>query len=251
MYHSISFSNSLGARNTFDDWGLIPSSRPLFVPPKKKTNYVDIPGANGALDLSEALTGFPVFNDREGSIEFYVDNPTGQVTPGLWAQRYSDISSWLNGKKMTAVLEDDPNWYYQGQFNVDSWKSDKDRSKIVISYRVDPYKYEVNTEECTVVANGTLHIISGENFLEGSMPVIPKIVVTGASGAGYNLRFQNLELGIDRTHAFSNGTYTPNALSWMIFTNLMGYEGEGAPPTVELSATGSGTGVFTWRNGRL
>ena len=70
MYHSITF----GDKNTWDDWHLIPSSRPLFNPPTPKTKYQDIPGANGKLDLSEALTGYPVYDNRIGSFEFYVMN---------------------------------------------------------------------------------------------------------------------------------------------------------------------------------
>ena len=70
MYHSITF----GDRNTWDDWHLIPSTRPLFNPPDAKTHYVDIPGANGQLDLIESLTGYPLYENRTGSIEFYVAN---------------------------------------------------------------------------------------------------------------------------------------------------------------------------------
>lgn len=65
MYHSVFF----GGKNTWDDWHIVPSSRPVIKPPTKKTNYLDIPGADGNLDLSEALTGYPVYNNREGSIE--------------------------------------------------------------------------------------------------------------------------------------------------------------------------------------
>ena len=53
MYHSI----TIGTKNTWDDWHLIPKSRPLVNPPSVKTNVVDIPGGDGALDLSTALSG--------------------------------------------------------------------------------------------------------------------------------------------------------------------------------------------------
>ena len=46
MYHSI----TIGSKNTWDDWYLIPSSRPVVNPPKPKTKYIDIPGADGHLD---------------------------------------------------------------------------------------------------------------------------------------------------------------------------------------------------------
>ena len=48
MYHSITF----GEKNTWDDWHLIPSSRPVFNPPVFREKFIDIPGVSGLLDLS-------------------------------------------------------------------------------------------------------------------------------------------------------------------------------------------------------
>ena len=140
MYHSITF----GDKNTYDDWHLAPSSRPLFDPPKPKTKYLDIPGASGSIDLSESLTSFPLFEDREGDIEFYVLNGYQE-----WQTLYSEIMDYLHGKKMNAVLEDDLSYHYEGRFSVNKWKSDSYWSKITISYRVNPYKWknEKTTDE--------------------------------------------------------------------------------------------------------
>ena len=66
MYHSITF----GEKNTWDDWRLVSPVLPSFAPPTQKTTYLDIPGASGVIDLSEMLTGYPIFNNREGSFEF-------------------------------------------------------------------------------------------------------------------------------------------------------------------------------------
>ena len=136
MYHSI----TIGDKNTWDDWHLIPSSRPVFNPPAVKTRYLDVPGANGSLDLTGSLTGYPVYQNREGSFEFYVDN---EHAP--WHEIYSSVMSYLHGQKMNAILEDDPEYYYQGRFSVDSWKSQKDNSMITINYNVSPYKWAVKS----------------------------------------------------------------------------------------------------------
>ena len=66
LYHSITF----GDKNTWDDWRLVPASRPLFNPPAQKVKTLDIPGGDGVIDLSQALTGYPVYQNRTGSIEF-------------------------------------------------------------------------------------------------------------------------------------------------------------------------------------
>lgn len=134
MYHSITF----GTKNTWDDWHLIPTSRPVFNPPSVKTNLIEIPGWDGALDLTTALAGRPLYKNRTGSIEFYVDNDFRD-----WTVLYSEIMVYLHGQKMRAVLEDDPSYYYEGRFAINAWKSNKERSSLVIDYDVNPYKKDI------------------------------------------------------------------------------------------------------------
>lgn len=136
MYHSVTY----GEKNTWDDWHLIPTSRPLFNPPGVKTSYLDIPGANGIIDLTESLTGYPVYENRTGSQEYIVSN---DYKP--WDVIYSEIMNYLHGQRMKAVLEDDKAFYYEGRFSVNQWKSDKNWSLITIDYDVYPYKKELNS----------------------------------------------------------------------------------------------------------
>lgn len=150
MYHSI----TIGDKNTWNDWHLISKVRPFFVPPTQKTKYVEVPGSNGSLDISESLTGYPVFNNREGSFEFTILQPD-DVLPNnpdypedkfkSWAVTYSDILNCLNGKKTTAILEDEPEYYYEGRFSVTGYKpgdsASNTRGTITISYNVGPYKW--------------------------------------------------------------------------------------------------------------
>lgn len=136
MYHSITFISSDNTeKNTWDDWYLIPSSRPVFSPPGVKTQYVNIPGGNGQIDLTESLTGYPLYENRTGTFEFYVEN--GHK---LWNILYSEIMNFLHGKYLTAYLEDEPDYIYIGRFDVNEWKSDKWWSVITINYDVYPYK---------------------------------------------------------------------------------------------------------------
>ncbi len=137
MYHSI----TIGDKNTWDDWHLIPSSRPVVNPPNVRASMVDIPGSDGSLDLSNALIGRPTYADRTGTWDFYVDNGYGK-----WADRYSEVMGYLHGQRLTATLEDDPLFYYDGRFSVNQWRSDAYYSRISINYEVGPYKLYSATE---------------------------------------------------------------------------------------------------------
>lgn len=138
MYHSIMF----GDKNTWDDWHLIPQTRPVFLPPDAKTSYVEVPGADGKIDLTESLTGSILYKNRQGTIQFYVDNGHEE-----WDVLYSKIMNYLHGQKMNAILEDDPSFYYEGRFSVNTWKSEKHRSEIAIDYDVAPYKIDIQSSK--------------------------------------------------------------------------------------------------------
>lgn len=152
-YNSDFNSDEAGFKNTWDDWHILASSRPVFVPPTVKTNYVDIPGMNGSLDLSEALTKYPTYNNRSGTFKFRVMNDYVKDDKiiyesndvGRWAQRYSEIMDYLHGKSLYAVLADDPMWFYHGRFTVDSWETSDTWSEITIGYDVNPFKWSIST----------------------------------------------------------------------------------------------------------
>lgn len=124
--------------NTWDDWHLIPTSRPTMSLPAAQNRFVEIPGMNGSYDISEYLTTDVTFADRSGSFEFVVDNGHED-----WITIYQKIASFLHGRNLALRLADDPEWYYRGRFTLDEWKSEAARSKISISYRVNPFKYSV------------------------------------------------------------------------------------------------------------
>ena len=136
MYHSI----TIGDKNTWDDWHLIPTSRPIFSPPEAKTTYVELAGIDGQVDLSESLTGYPLFGTRSGSFEFYVVDGEDY---GTWSKRYSEIMEYLHNRRLKAFLEDEPEYYYEGRFNVSQWQSGQYWSGVTIAYVVDPYKKEL------------------------------------------------------------------------------------------------------------
>lgn len=125
-------------RNTWDNWRIVPTSRPVFAPPAPKTNYTEVPGANGKLDLSQILTGYPLYSNRTGSIEFIVMNDFRH-----WQTAYTDIMTTIHNKKLFCVYEEDPEYFYVGRWSVQSWTTGNDHSKIVLAYDLEPYKWRL------------------------------------------------------------------------------------------------------------
>lgn len=253
MYHSITF----GEKNTWDDWHLIPSSRPLFNPPAQKIRTLDIPGGDGLIDLSESLTGYPVYENRTGSLEFIVMN---DYKP--WHMAYSDIMDYLHGQVLRAFLEDDPEYFYEGRFAVNEWKSEKDWSRIVVDYSVGPYKWSKLSSvddwlwdpfnfQNGVIRSMLFRDISVttteaprhlEATLFGRAPVCPIFTVQTTEGRGVHVRFVNPTLSIDLTKLLPEGMIQ---IPEFIFFGDQG---------AELSFwcdTGTGTVSVDFRQGRL
>ena len=135
MQHSV----TIGGYNTYDEWGMVSSSRLHVSPPEVKTNYIDVPGADGQLDYSTVLTGSVRYGRRTGSWEFWL-KPEEK-----WVDVYTDILMTIHGKNMRLVLSDDPEYFYEGRISINEWASGEQNSKIVLDYNLDPYKYMLDS----------------------------------------------------------------------------------------------------------
>lgn len=210
MYHSMTF----GDKHTYKDWGLVPTSRPVFDPPSPKTTYVDIPGGDGSLDLTEALTGDVKYEMRKGSFEFLVKGRRD------WTRVYSEISDYLHGQRMKIMLDDDPPYYYLGRPQVNTWKSEKKHSTITIDAVVDPYKYEIFSSiedwkwdsfnfETGVVRDYRNIQVDGSltyNIPGTRKAVVPTFTVVSDDGSGIKVQNRSNVYGWSRTVTLADGT---------------------------------------------
>lgn len=138
--HAVIFINKAGEeKHSYDDWCLIPSGRPTIVPPPPQEFTVEIPGRSGKLDFGDVIHSHPVYNNRQGSLEFIVDHDATHYIN--WSILYDMIMTFLHGFWIKVVLTDDPDWYYQGRLSVNEFKSNADWSTITIDYDLQPYKY--------------------------------------------------------------------------------------------------------------
>lgn len=145
-------------------YGLIPTTRPYIAPPSIKTNKIEIPGANGEIDLTENLTGYPLYNRRTGSWEFIVsqggwgpaDVNNRIVLPRsredsyyAWLDKYNYLMSYINGREHAIELVDsiypdtdeDYGYFYKGRLTVKAYKPGNKYSTVTIDYDLDPFRY--------------------------------------------------------------------------------------------------------------
>lgn len=224
LYHSI----NIGDINTWDDWHIVPSSRPLIAAPSVKTSFISLPGGDGSLDLTEVLAGRPTYERRTGSWEFIVMNDYGD-----WATRYSDIMAYLQGKEYRIVFDDDPNYYYQGRLSVNEWRSEAYWSRIVINYNVDPYKRNVDgfgsnwmwdpfNFETGIIHDYRRLIVSGTlslNYINDS--AINTVPIITSSANTIKMVFNNKQYNLNK------GSNTFNDVIFVPGDNLVSFAGNG------------------------
>jgi len=128
---------SFNGLHSWRDMNLAMEERQEIGAPEPELYVYEIPGRNGLLDLSEAMTGRVNYKARTLTCSFVMMDDAKR-----WASRYSEILLLLHGKRMRIVCDDDPMYYYEGRVLVDPIKSSRYTGKITVTAKVDPYKYE-------------------------------------------------------------------------------------------------------------
>lgn len=126
---------TFGEKHSYWDWGLILKEHPIVSPPEPKKKIVEIPAADGHIDLSEALTGRIHYQCREITCRFTM---AGQRE--RWPLLYSDILNYLHGKRLEIRLDNDPDYFYTGRVEISEWEPGENVAEVTILATVAPYK---------------------------------------------------------------------------------------------------------------
>lgn len=111
------------------------SERPKLDSPKPKTNLVEIPGADGVLDMTEANSGEVRFNNRPMEFVFVAMVPIDRQE-----EFKARIRTALHGKRINRIiLDEDSEWFYSGRATVEFSDAASWRIKITVKVDADPY----------------------------------------------------------------------------------------------------------------
>lgn len=205
-----------GDYHSWDDFSLI-LSKPTISAPDIKTETIDIPGADGQLDLTEYF-GEPKYKNRKLSFDFSTIVPRAEFT-----DLFSEIQNALHGKKMRVILDEDDEFYYYGRISVADYKAEKSVGKITIDVDADPYKYRVIP---TIVQTE----VSGERTV-AYQNLRKSVVPTFTTTANMNITFG------EATYATTAGTFILPDVQFTTGTNIIQYAGTGTV-TVEYQEGG-------------
>lgn len=217
--HGVTFINEEGAeKHTFTDFGIYPKTKGMPSPPEVQVEFIDVPGMDGRLDATQALDGIVHYMDRNYEQSFLIVDPEAD-----WHSIYSNVLNFLHGRKMRAVFDDDPIWYYEGRIEVgEPEPNEVGYITIPIRGTLKPYKYSVidSTDEDWLwdpfdFETGVIRVykdmpVDGPTTITvigSQMPVVPIITVHSENGNGMRVAFAgvtyNLVDGANRIPAMT------------------------------------------------
>lgn len=201
--------------DTLARWGLILGANYVIERPQKKELWQDIPGANGALDYSEALTGYPVYNMRTLSLPLVCGRNDASLEDA-----YEELQNLHAGTTAKITVPWDMEHYYLGTLRVGQMQN-YNGGTIPLTLYAQPYRLQILS---TVLKRNISTTPSTIILKNEQMPVIPTITVSTAT-----------------TITFEGTTYNV-AAGTVRLVNILLKEGN----NLFTVATGAGTGTITF-----
>lgn len=209
--------------HSFYDLGLVLVSAEVSAPSPKET-YIDIPGADGSLDLTE-VHGEVKYNDRTINLVFAM-NPNGNLSADAWEWKKTEVCNKLNGLSCRITLDKDREYYWIGRCKVDSHASNKKVRMFSVTVRVRPYKLKQTETSVSFTLASTAKTVSVINARKSVCPVIT------CSKANAKVVFNGV------TYMLSEGSHQ--------YIDIRLVEGEN-----KFTISGSGNIAFTYQEGDL
>lgn len=199
--------------NTWYDWRLTLSGKSI-PDPEPKTNYINIDGADGSLDMSEVLTGKVTYSDRTVTASFRTSEGTHEERMRLLRQ----IKAALHGRKVKIIEPDDPQHYFFGRVKIKDPTADQVHLAFTVEATCEPWRYAVNETERIVQlsSDGVTMILRNEGTktlcptikIDGTVSITANGVATELSNGTYKITDIQLAPGINAVGLTGAGTVT-------------------------------------------
>ena len=229
--------------HTFDDWGLYITNTDCIGAPVQYTKYIEIPGRNGLLDLSETISGRQIYTSRPIKI-----NLSGARDKTTWDAALSILRNRVNGKVCRIIFDNDPAYYWHGRIDIKDFSSVLDLGSLTIDIpSADPYKYSIasssepwlwdpfNFETDVITYIGAITVVGSETVTipYGHMATCPELVVSDKTSATFTVTVDGV------TYSLSVGT---NKIPSIMV---------GGDTDVEMTFTGDAKVQIVYRSGSL
>ena len=240
---SIYVEDSAKTYHTLDDWGCALGNNNYIGDPELETTYISVPGRDGLIDATEAVSGRRIYKKRSLAFEL------GAINQRLsWDSIISTLRNDVHGRVCRLTLDNDIGYFWKGRVYIEGFDRVRELGTFKLTVpTADPYKYDVNSSaepwlwdpfnfETGVITQTDATIITGSGTVtinHGHMLTCPTIVVSDLLSASFYV-----------TH---NGNTFPLSVGTNVIPSIL----VGGEDDVTLSFTGSATVQIVYRGGSL
>lgn len=229
--------------HTIDDWDFALSNNNYIGDPQMETSYIQVPGREGLIDASEAISGRRIFTKRPLAF-----NLGGMRERRSWDGIISRLRNDIDGHVCRITLDNDRGYYWHGRVYITDFDRFRGLGSFTLSMPVaDPYKISVQSSaepwlwdpfnfETGVIIQTGAEVISGSGSItidHGYMLTCPQIVVSDMISSTFKVTYDGTE------YALTSGSNTIPAI--MV----------GGDDDVTLTFSGSATVQIVYRSGSL
>lgn len=183
----------IGEQFTLDTWGALLSTFEIGEA-QAKTNYIDIPGGDGSIDLTEALTGEVTYENRTITATFTLNQPRSE-----WSTIMDQIRAYCHGRKFNIKAPYDDDHYFIGRVNVGPLERDGALATFEMTITCDPYKYinDLTVHNFTIGSSGTLTV----TLINSRRTAIPTVTINNTTQMIKGSASVSLNAGTHRVNA--------------------------------------------------
>lgn len=229
--------------HTFRDWGLYIQNTDYIGEPKQITNYVNIPGRDGYIDLSKTYDGHITYSSRPISIEL-----AGFTQKHGWNAIVSRLRNEVSGRTCRFIFDNDRAYFWRGRVAISDFSSVLSVGTLTLEMpEAEPYKYSLETSaepwlwdpfnfETGIITYIGAIVVSGTRTVtihHGYMPICPEFVVSNKTSGTFTV------------------TYDGDTYELTLGKNVIPSIMVGGDEDVELEFTGSATVEIVYRSGSL
>lgn len=164
---------SINGVNVLEKYGLCLLADAVIPAPSPRETRYTVPGMDGSIDASRALTGEPVFDDVEIQFTLFAGKPDAELS-----SIRTELLNSYHGRRVKVVFPPNAAHYRMGTLKIGA-VSEYNSGRIPVTMLADPWRYKLAP---TTVARSDLGTAYKQlSLLNERRPVIPTITVEQAT----------------------------------------------------------------------
>ena len=189
--------------HTLDTWELALGNNNYIGDPEMETTYIQVPGRNGLIDATEAISGRRIYKKRKLAFEL------GGMRERLnWDSIISGFRNNIDGRVCRLTLDNDKSHYWRGRVFVQGFDRFRELGTFTLAVpNGEPYKYSktssaepwlwdpFNFETDMVTYIGAVTVTGSETITipHGHMATSPELVVSDLTSSTFKVTVDSVD----------------------------------------------------------